>query len=314
MRISCCTAMLVAVQVGSLMVACGSVGQAVDAAPPDADTAVDASGDGIDAAAGLGPWGSVTEVAELSTEARGPSLTADLLELYFSSGNRPGGVGGYDIYRSTRARITDAWSTPVLVLELSTSSGDADPSVSPDGLSLWFSTDRDPISSWDIYVSVRASRSSPWGAPTAVDELNTTAGDASPSVSASGLLIAFHSDRGTAGDADIFISTRPNIGANWGTPVPVAEVNSAVDDFDPFLSANGLELYVTAARTGGAGGRDLYVSTRARLTGLFSTPVHIDELATPGLEEAPWVSADSRLIFFSGTSSNGSTGIMQAVR
>ena len=40
-----------------------------------------------------------------------PSITADGLQLYFES-DRPGGVGTYDIWMSTRATKADDWGAP----------------------------------------------------------------------------------------------------------------------------------------------------------------------------------------------------------
>lgn len=112
-----------------------------------------ASGDAPprDDAPSLRSWGVVTKADELSTgDARGPNITADRLELYFS-GIRAGGMGNYDIYKSTRTTAQAAWSAPALVTELSTSMADADPCVSSDGLTMWFSTDRDTVQSYDIW-------------------------------------------------------------------------------------------------------------------------------------------------------------------
>jgi outer membrane protein OmpA-like peptidoglycan-associated protein len=67
------------------------------------------------------------------------SLSPDGKTLYFTS-NRPGGKGGYDIYRST-LEPTGLWGTPVnLGDDVNSSEDEATPFVSPDGKYLWFSS------------------------------------------------------------------------------------------------------------------------------------------------------------------------------
>ena len=173
--------------------------------------------------------------------------------------------------------------------------------------------ERDAVQSYDIWVSVRASRTDPWGAPTPVKEVNTVKGEAAPSVTGDGLVMAFHSNRASA-DSDIYLTTRATTSAAWGTPMPVPAVNSTVDDFDPGLSSDGLQLYVTSARIGGQGSRDLWLARRASRSSDFGPAVNVTELNTDGLDEAPWVADDDRLIVFSHMPKNGLFGIYEATR
>lgn len=123
-------------------------------------------------------------------------------------------------------------------------------------------------------------------------------GEGSPSVTADGLAMAFHSNRAGA-DSDIYLSTRAMVSNAWGTPVPIAAVNSTVDDFDPGLSPDGLQLYVTSAPSGGQGSRDLWLARRTSRSSDFGPAVDATELNTDGVDEAPWVSDDDRMIVFS---------------
>jgi len=64
------------------------------------------------------------------------------LLLFFSS-NRPGGFGSMDLWVTTRAAISEPWGTPVnLGPEINSSGFDAGPVMSPDGLSLYFGSER----------------------------------------------------------------------------------------------------------------------------------------------------------------------------
>ena len=124
-------------------------------------------------------------VAELSSSAidEDPTFTGDLLEVCFMS-NR---AGTKDIWTSHRAAATDAWAPPVRVAELSSPSDDWGPALTPDGLAIWFATDRvgGRAQLW------RASRADPLrsrgGRRSAVPELASSAVDLSPAVDAAEL-------------------------------------------------------------------------------------------------------------------------------
>jgi outer membrane protein OmpA-like peptidoglycan-associated protein len=67
-----------------------------------------------------------------------PSLSVDGRTLYFAS-DRPGGMGGADIYVSRRT--ASGWSTPVSVgTTINTPFDDMAPSIAPDGKTLFFSS------------------------------------------------------------------------------------------------------------------------------------------------------------------------------
>jgi Tol biopolymer transport system component len=71
-----------------------------------------------------------------------PFITADGLTLFFSS-TRPGGSGGADFWGTTRPTTEDDWVTPVnLGPAVNTSYHDDTLSISPDGSTLFFSSNR----------------------------------------------------------------------------------------------------------------------------------------------------------------------------
>jgi hypothetical protein len=83
-----------------------------------------------------------------------PKLRRDGLEIFFHS-TRDGGLGGLDIWTSTRASTNSPWNPPVNVVGLNSSEFDGTPSLSPDGSLLYFASSRD--SSLDIYTATRVS-------------------------------------------------------------------------------------------------------------------------------------------------------------
>ncbi len=132
--------------------------------------------------------------------------------LYFDSG-RPG-LGGLDIYVST-LQPDGTFGPAVLVTELSSPYTDQQPSISRDGLEMYFISNRpgstigpDGQPSLDIWVSTRPSTSDPWGTPQNLDAVNQALGgpainspfhDGRPSLSFDGKTLYFFSAFRNAG-------------------------------------------------------------------------------------------------------------------
>jgi len=81
------------------------------------------------------------------------------------------------------------------------------PSLSADGLELFFQTDRSGSRN-KIYVSRRPSASSDFGPPTVVAELDNGADDTAPTISASGANLYFGSTRAGASGSTLWVATR----------------------------------------------------------------------------------------------------------
>ena len=85
-----------------------------------------------------------------------PNLRRDGLEIFFDS-DRPGGIGGLDLWTSTRASTSDPWSTPTnLGSDVNSSVNDLRASLSWDGTTLYFGSLRaGGEGSQDLYVTTR---------------------------------------------------------------------------------------------------------------------------------------------------------------
>ncbi len=252
---------------------------------------------------GLGLWGPprlITAAANPAFESN-PSVRGDLLELYFNS-NRG---ANHDVYVSKRTSVTEEWGPPEAVVEINAASpaiADLCPQISSNGLTLWFASDRVTLDSHDIYVSTRATTSSPWSAPEAVPELNTAQRDLPISVTASGLTLVVLSDRpGGPGDLDLYLATRPNEASTWTSISAATELNTSEEEAGD-LTDDGSRFYLMTLRNGNF---DLVVAERGQ-NGMFETTFAIDELNTESSERHAWVSADERYMVFSSDRSGNS--------
>lgn len=241
----------------------------------------------------------VTALSTPSSIDEDPTFTADLLEVCFMS-NRD---GTKDIWTSHRAAATDAWAPPVRVAELSSAADDWGPALTPDGLVVWFVTDRDTGRA-QLWRATRASRTGAWGAPTAVAELASSAIDLAPSVDAADRTLYFASDRPGAAGYDIYVSTRPSTNATWGAPVAAPGINSAEDDVDPFIADGGLQLFFTRVGSGNEG--NIYWAARRSTTDAWAPAVPLNDVNSPSYDSDPSLSPDlSYLMFSSMRTGNG---------
>lgn len=103
-------------------------------------------------------WKKPEQVPNINTnfDDKMPAISPDGNTLVFVS-NRPGGFGRNDLWVSYRDEKTRTWSTPKnLGQDLNTASNEIMPSFHHDGLSLFFSSDRnDPNYKFDFYTAIR---------------------------------------------------------------------------------------------------------------------------------------------------------------
>jgi hypothetical protein len=106
-----------------------------------------------------GTFGTPELVSELSSPSmdQGVSVRRDGLELFMNS-DRPGTVGAFDLWVSTRADTADPWSTPVnLGAVVNTAAIDGGPEISCDGTTLYFHSNRPGGigASFDLWLTTR---------------------------------------------------------------------------------------------------------------------------------------------------------------
>ena len=207
---------------------------------------------------------------------------------------------------------------------VNSSAGEGAPSISADGLALYFVSLRTGgRGAADIWVTTRATVSDPWGEPMNLGSaVNSYAWDGELSISGDGLSLYFGSQRsGGRGSTDIWVTTRETTSDPWGEAVNLGPmVNTPTDDFDVCISTDGLSLYIESNRAGGHGGIDLWVARRATPSDPWGEPVNLGPtINTSASDGAASISADGRMLFFSDFPSprpggHGGTDIWVATR
>jgi Tol biopolymer transport system component len=154
------------------------------------------------------PWQIGTNISELNAlgnRHQTPRLTADELTIVFSSYNMPGGYGGYDIWMATRPDRYSPFGQVTNLAEINTASSDHAPFVSPDGLTLYFDSNRN--GQFQLFQATRESLNEPFGNIEHLSLFDTPeSSNAHPCVSSDGTAIYFI--RNVEGENSIWVSYR----------------------------------------------------------------------------------------------------------
>ena len=202
----------------------------------------------------------------------------------------------FGVAANASGRDGSAWSEPVnLGAVVNSNVADLGPTLSRDGLSLYFASNRS--GSIDLWVSQRACSECAWGTPVNLGSaINTPAIENRPNLSVDGHLLFFFSDRaGGEGAFDLYVSRRadPKDDFAWEAPVNLGpEVNTAEPDREPWRVQN--QLYFARGAI-----LDLYVVPLNHEGEALGPAEYITELNDPAAADAgPTVRADGREIFF----------------
>lgn len=240
-----------------------------------------------------------------------PSVTGDGQQLIFTREIRR--ASGYgrdrqeDFYVS-QWRRDGYWGTAKNAgPPLNTAGNEGAQSIASDGRSMFFAAcDRnDGHGRCDIYYSTfDGTRWSPGinvGSP-----INTTYWESQPSISPNGKMLFFVSNRpGGMGGMDIWYSVRGSDG-KWGRPVnPGKTINSAGDEFSPFIYFNSKTLYFSSNGRESFGGHDIYVTNLNR-DSTWTEPRNLGPAVnTPADETGLVIESSGKRAYFSSIREKG---------
>lgn len=249
----------------------------------------------------------VEEVSVAGEDDENPTLTQDMLEIYFNS-ERDDGAEGSDIWYAERSSLDERFGEPLPLGGWSDDGSDSSPAVSGDGLTLWLAytpdTEEDSDeATTDVRMVVREDPSeADWQGPIAVQGLNT-ANDERPRPLGQGGLVMPLSRRVETDAGDGLWQTllaRREGEAAFGEPVLLSElVEPDVSVVDGFLSLDGLTLVFKVEPPGEDG--DLYWAKRTSVDAPFvgATAVPGADVNTDdGDERDPWLSPDGTVLYF----------------
>ncbi len=254
-------------------------------------------------------------VAELASPSRtdNPTLTADLLEIFFTS-DRQSGNG--DVWFATRASPAQPFGAPQPLDAVNTAGFETSAAISADGLTLWFGSDRaGGAGGVDVWMAQRPARGAPWSTPVDVVPLSSPADDIPRPPGQHGLVMPMASARpapgNPAGVYQTYLAARATDGAPFAAPAPIAELDYADrSTVDGFLTDDGLTLFFSSSPAADGGGDppgDLSVAWRRSTGEPFSVTQPLDDLNSAASERDPWLSPDGRTLYFTSDRS----GVLQ---
>jgi outer membrane protein OmpA-like peptidoglycan-associated protein len=218
------------------------------------------------------------------------------------------------------------FGAPEPISSLNTPGGnELQPVVAPDGKTLYFVRTRyagnteGVAESGDIWVSTATSDNT-WAPATRLDALNTTQHNGVMAIVGNGtaLLVRGQYERdGSFRDEGVSRIARSAQGKN-AKPVAldIANYYSAGPATSFFQTPDEQILLLSLERGDSQGGNDLYVS-RPSADGIWSEPLNLGAVVnSPGYDFAPWLSADTKTLYFSsyGHAGYGSADIFVSQR
>ncbi|MEO0731214.1 MAG: OmpA family protein [Bacteroidota bacterium] len=193
-----------------------------------------------------GSWGAARPLPGVNTEfdEGGQTLTADGQYLVYTSCGRPQGYGGCDLLFFEY--VDDAWQPARRAAErLNTQADEGQPSISPDGRLLFFSSNREGgYGGNDLYAAARTADGG-WSSPQNLGpNLNTKGQESFPFWAADGRTLFFTSNGHPGlGGQDLF---RIVLGGDnkWGTATNLGyPINTAGNETNLFIALNGSTAY-----------------------------------------------------------------------
>lgn len=217
-------------------------------------------------------------------------------EFYFSISAQRSYMYAIAVSHSERGR----WSAPEIA-PFSTVAKNFDPVLSPDGLRLYFISDRSAegglaqTPNQDVWRAERSRVGAPWSAPQRLALSSPTFHEVFASEAADGTLYlaATREQRG-----DIFVAHRN--GDEYGPLEPIgAPIDTDGVEGEPMIAPDqSFLLFAAYERAGGQGDWDIYISKRDGAG--WSAPVNLGPLVnTPARDYSPRLGPDGHTLYFS---------------
>ncbi len=210
------------------------------------------------------------------------SISADGKTLFVTLCSQPDGFGSCDLYVAEWNEKGTEWSNPRNLnnlegkdlrmekrldnfAQINTSYWESQPSISSDGNTLYFSSDRPGgFGGTDLWM-VRRNPDNTWGSPVNLgSDVNTKGDERTPSIAFDNRTLYYASDGNPdgverqAGGFDLYVTR--NQGARWSKPLNLGyPINSRDDDIYISSTLSGDTLYFASNRPGGHGDFDLYM-------------------------------------------------------
>lgn len=248
-----------------------------------------------------------------------PTLTEDMLEIYFTS-DRDGGPGESDVWFATRESRAEPFREPEPLIEASSEEDETSSAISADGLTLWVGSKRplvaasgddddDEDSGHNIWRLRRANRESPWEQIEPVESLNSDSDDIPRPVALNGTVMPIASKRGNGDDYETLLATRSTIDEEFSPNLElIPEISEqGLYTVDAFMTNDGRLLFFNRSDDEDEG--VLYMAWRRSPENPFIETLPLDVLNLGDDVRDPWVNKDGTRFFFTSDRGGGQGGL-----
>jgi Tol biopolymer transport system component len=256
-----------------------------------------------------------------------PFISADGKKFFMAS-NRPGGMGGLDIWVSTRANKGQPWSEPVNVgAPINGPSNDFCPTLARDGKTFYFASNRPGhctggvTPNADLYTAKLRSNLTATSVRHLGCKVNSGWDEHSPFpqvMPGHGLMLFYSSARplnsnDAAGDHDLYAS--PWRHGKFVAGKALSGINTTANEGQPNLRVDGREIFFWSDRAGGEGAADIYSSTKKKFAKTWGTPRNLGpDVNSPAAETRPSLSSNAKTLYFGSTRVGGQSDIYVTTR
>ncbi|MDX8552557.1 hypothetical protein MK851_02830 [Tenacibaculum sp. 1B UA] len=205
-------------------------------------------------------------------------------------------------------KVNGKWQEPEAV-SFSGQYKDLEPFLSPDGLKLFFASNRKNNTSnevkkdMDIWYVSRKSLSDNWSNPINVGAtINTSANEFYPSVTKKGDLFFTAEYKNSKGKEDIYVSRFIN--GKYTTPTPLdSSVNSEKYEFNAFVAPDeSFIIFTSYGRKDDLGRGDLYISRKGN-NNEWLPAKHLTNINSKKLDYCPFVDLANNKIYYTTSKS-----------
>ncbi|WP_440120581.1 TolB family protein [Tenacibaculum sp. Ill] len=205
-------------------------------------------------------------------------------------------------------KVNGEWKKPEVV-SFSGQYKDLEPFLSPDGLKLFFASNRNNNDSgevkkdMDIWYVTRKSFSDNWSKPISVGPIiNTSANEFYPSVTEKGDLFFTAEYENSKGKEDIYVSRLVN--GKYTASVPLGSgVNSDKYEFNAFVAPDeSFIIFTSYGRKDDLGRGDLYLSKKGN-NNEWLPAKHLTNLNSKKLDYCPFVDLTNNKIYYTTSKS-----------
>ncbi len=246
----------------------------------------------------------------------GAWLSEDGLELIFAGGDATA-ASSFDLYSARRPSVERPFSEPEPIANLNTPLAERKVTLTHDGKSIFFASDRGGAT-LDVYFADRPDDRSPFGEPRLAQPLSSQHGYAPGSVSFLGDKLFFSANRvGGPNDENLYYVKRN--GPQFDEIFLLSGVDSNGSNVAPVISPDELTIYFASTR----GNFDhpvpqIYWGHRESVdvTSFYDQPSPAVGLSSAGASRPAWISRDEcRLLLTRETSAgSGQSQLMLATR